>query len=93
LFVHVTGRSSQLLGGSEMDRHETIEETGKPIQAAGGTGSALVVDHEDPAAVAELVAAIVRPRSMTHSKCRHWLVGRSRHPSRPPGTQRDGAIS
>jgi NAD(P)-dependent dehydrogenase (short-subunit alcohol dehydrogenase family) len=60
LFVYATGRSSQVSGSSEMDRPETIEETGELIQAAGGPGSALVVDHEDPAAVAELVATIER---------------------------------
>jgi NAD(P)-dependent dehydrogenase (short-subunit alcohol dehydrogenase family) len=41
-----------------MDRPETIEETGDLIRAAGGEGSALVVDHEDTAAVAAAVAAI-----------------------------------
>jgi NAD(P)-dependent dehydrogenase (short-subunit alcohol dehydrogenase family) len=58
LFVYATGRSSRVSGGSEMGRPETIEETGELIRAAGGAGSALVVDHEDPAAVAGLVAAI-----------------------------------
>ncbi len=56
----VSGRSSQATGRSEMDRPETIEETGELIRAAGGAGSALVVDHEDPAAVAGLVATIER---------------------------------
>ncbi len=60
LFVYATGRSSRVSGRSEMDRPETIEETGELIQVAGGSGSALVVDHEDPAAVAALVAAIER---------------------------------
>jgi NAD(P)-dependent dehydrogenase (short-subunit alcohol dehydrogenase family) len=60
LFVYATGRSSRVSGRSEMGRPETIEETGELIQAAGGTGSALVVDHEDPAAVAGLVATIER---------------------------------
>src|SRR5204863_865676 len=41
---------------------ETIEETGDLIAAAAGAGSALVVDHEDPASVAELVSAIERDR-------------------------------
>lgn len=45
---------------SEISRPETIEATGDLIRAAGGTGSALIVDHEDPAAVAGLVAAIKR---------------------------------
>src|SRR5947209_20520764 len=59
-FVFATGRSSRGYGRSEMDRPETIEETGELIAAAGGTGEALVVDHEDPAAVAELIARIER---------------------------------
>ena len=58
LFVCATGRSSQASGRSELGRPETIEQTGELIRAAGGAGSALVVDHEDPAAVAGLVAAI-----------------------------------
>jgi NAD(P)-dependent dehydrogenase (short-subunit alcohol dehydrogenase family) len=60
LFVYATGRSSRVSGASEMDRPETIEETGELIRAAGGTGSALVVDHEDAAAVAGLVATVER---------------------------------
>jgi NAD(P)-dependent dehydrogenase (short-subunit alcohol dehydrogenase family) len=58
LFVYATGRSSRVAGRSEIGRPETIEETGDLIEAAGGAGSALVVDHEDPAAVAALIAAI-----------------------------------
>jgi NAD(P)-dependent dehydrogenase (short-subunit alcohol dehydrogenase family) len=60
LLVVATGRSSRVSGGSEMGRPETIEETGELIAAAGGTGRALVVDHEDPAAVAGLMAAVER---------------------------------
>ncbi len=51
-YVYATGRSSRLSGRSEIDRPETIEETGDGIEAAGGHGSALVVDHERPDAVA-----------------------------------------
>ena len=58
--VFATGRSSRATGPSEIGRPETIEETGDLIAAAGGLGSALVVDHEDPAAVGELVSAIER---------------------------------
>ena len=58
--VYATGRSSRTSGPSELGRRETIEETGELVAAAGGEGSALVVDHEDPAAVAELVATIER---------------------------------
>ena len=43
-----------------MDRPETIEESGELIAAAGGTGEALVVDHEEPAAVAALIARVER---------------------------------
>ena len=57
-YVYATGRSSRQAGPSEIGRPETIEDTGGLIAAAGGAGSALVVDHEDPAAVAELVSAI-----------------------------------
>jgi NAD(P)-dependent dehydrogenase (short-subunit alcohol dehydrogenase family) len=61
-FVYATGRSSRSSGPSEIDRPETIEETGDLMEAAGGTGAALVADHEDPAAVEELVAGIERDR-------------------------------
>ena len=57
-YVYATGRSSRISGRSEIDRPETIEDTGDAIEAAGGTGSALVVDHEDPDAVAALVERI-----------------------------------
>jgi NAD(P)-dependent dehydrogenase (short-subunit alcohol dehydrogenase family) len=57
-FVYATGRSSRRSGLSEIGRPETIEETGDLIAAAGGTGAALMVDHEDPAAVSGLVSAI-----------------------------------
>jgi NAD(P)-dependent dehydrogenase (short-subunit alcohol dehydrogenase family) len=60
LFVYATGRSSRVAGQSEIDRPETIEETGELIQAAGGAGSAVVVDHEDTGAVAALLAGIER---------------------------------
>jgi NAD(P)-dependent dehydrogenase (short-subunit alcohol dehydrogenase family) len=60
--VYATGRSSRASGPSEIGRPETIEETGDLVAAAGGSGSAHVVDHEDPAAVAALVATIERER-------------------------------
>jgi NAD(P)-dependent dehydrogenase (short-subunit alcohol dehydrogenase family) len=62
LYVYATGRSSESAGPSEIGRPETIEATGELISRAGGEGSARVVDHEDPAAVAELVAEIERDR-------------------------------
>ena len=61
-FVYATGRSSRTAGPSELGRPETIEETGELMTAAGGEGAAVVVDHEDPAAVGELVAGIERNR-------------------------------
>ncbi len=57
-YVYATGRSSRTTGPSEIGRPETIEETGDLIAAAGGAGAALVVDHEDPASVAELIDGI-----------------------------------
>jgi NAD(P)-dependent dehydrogenase (short-subunit alcohol dehydrogenase family) len=59
-YVYATGRSSRASGPSEMGRPETIEETGELMATAGGAGSALVVDHEDPVSVAELVGGIER---------------------------------
>ena len=59
-YVYATGRSSRASGPSELGRPETIEETGELVEAAGGAGSALVVDHEDPATVTELVARVER---------------------------------
>ena len=55
-FVWATGRSSRS-GRSEIDRPETIEDTGDLIEAVG-RGRAVVVDHEDSDAVAALVARI-----------------------------------
>ena len=54
--VYATGRSSRA-GRSEIDRPETIEETGDLV-AAVGSGTAVAVDHEDPDAVAALVRRI-----------------------------------
>ncbi len=59
-FVYATGRSSRASGPSEIGRPETIEETGELMATASGAGSALVVDHEDPGSVAELVGGIER---------------------------------
>jgi NAD(P)-dependent dehydrogenase (short-subunit alcohol dehydrogenase family) len=56
--VYATGRSSRLTGRSEIDRPETIEETGELVEAAGGSATALVVDHEDSGAVAALAERI-----------------------------------
>src|SRR5919107_709160 len=58
IYVYATGRSSRATGRSEIGRPETIEDTGELLAAAGGQGTALVVDHEDPAAVAALVGRV-----------------------------------
>jgi NAD(P)-dependent dehydrogenase (short-subunit alcohol dehydrogenase family) len=55
--VYATGRSTRS-SRSEYDRPETIEETAELIEAAGGEGVALRVDHLDPDQVAELVRRI-----------------------------------
>ncbi|MFE0187769.1 SDR family oxidoreductase [Streptomyces sp. NPDC058989] len=59
-FVYATGRSSRTAGRSEIDRPETIEETGDLIVAAGGSGTALRVDHLDSDQVADLVRRVDR---------------------------------
>lgn len=59
-FVYATGRSSRATGLSDMDRPETIEETGELIAAAGGEGAALRVDHLDVDAVRALVDRVRR---------------------------------
>jgi NAD(P)-dependent dehydrogenase (short-subunit alcohol dehydrogenase family) len=58
--VYASGRSSRASGRSEIDRPETIEETGELMAAAGTPGTAVVVDHEDPDAVGDLLARIDR---------------------------------
>ena len=57
-FVYATGRSSRKTGPSEIDRPETIEDTGDLIDAAGGEGAALRVNHLEPEQVADLVGRI-----------------------------------
>ena len=58
-FVYATGRSSRVQGRSEIDRPETIEDTGDRI-AAVGEGVALRVDHLESDQVRDLVARIER---------------------------------
>ncbi|WP_055586216.1 SDR family oxidoreductase [Streptacidiphilus griseoplanus] len=55
--VYVTGRSSAA-GRSDLDRPETVEETARRVDAAGGTGIAVRTDHSRPAEVEALVARI-----------------------------------
>src|ERR1051326_1819827 len=61
-FVYGTGRSSGVTGPSELGRPETIAETGELMDAPGGDGAALRIDHLDPDAVAALVARIEAER-------------------------------
>src|SRR5436190_14194408 len=55
--VYCTGRSTRE-HRSEYDRRETIEETAELVDAAGGHGIAVEVDHLKPALVRTLVARI-----------------------------------
>jgi NAD(P)-dependent dehydrogenase (short-subunit alcohol dehydrogenase family) len=63
--VYCTGRTT---GGqrSEMNRPETIEETAALVDAAGGRGIAVQVDHLDPQQVRALVARIEREQGSLH---------------------------
>jgi len=51
--VYVTGRTTRN-GRSPMGRSETIDETAEMVEAAGGRGIAVKVDHSDPAQVETL---------------------------------------
>jgi NAD(P)-dependent dehydrogenase (short-subunit alcohol dehydrogenase family) len=55
--VYCTGRTTRQRR-SEYDRPETIEETAELVDAAGGNGIAVEVDHLQPAQVEALVARI-----------------------------------
>lgn len=57
-FVYATGRSSRTGGRSEIDRPETIEETGDLIHAVGGNGTALRVDHLESEEAESLVRRV-----------------------------------
>ncbi|MGW0230961.1 SDR family oxidoreductase [Actinopolymorpha singaporensis] len=57
--VYVTGRTTRERR-SEYDRPETIEETAELVTAAGGTATAVAVDHQEPDQVADLVRRIER---------------------------------
>ena len=63
--VYVTGRSTRDQR-SEMDRPETIEETAELVDAAGGRGIAVAVDHLVPEQVAALVARIDDEQGALH---------------------------
>jgi len=63
--VYVTGRSTRA-ERSEMNRPETIEETAELVDAAGGRGIAVQVDHLVPERVRDLVARIDREQGALH---------------------------
>jgi NAD(P)-dependent dehydrogenase (short-subunit alcohol dehydrogenase family) len=63
--VYVTGRSTRARR-SEMDRPETIEETAALVDAAGGRGIAVRVDHLVPGEVRALVERIRGEQGALH---------------------------
>jgi NAD(P)-dependent dehydrogenase (short-subunit alcohol dehydrogenase family) len=63
--VYVTGRSTRS-ARSEMNRPETIEETAALVDAAGGRGIAVQVDHLVPDQVRALVARIEEEQGALH---------------------------
>jgi NAD(P)-dependent dehydrogenase (short-subunit alcohol dehydrogenase family) len=63
--VYCTGRSTRS-ARSEMDRPETIEETAELVDAAGGRGVAVRVDHLVPDEVRALVARIRAEQGALH---------------------------
>ncbi|MFD3649639.1 SDR family oxidoreductase [Streptomyces cyaneofuscatus] len=63
--VYATGRTSGS-ERSEMDRPETIEETAALVDAAGGRGIAVQVDHLVPDQVSALVARISGEQGALH---------------------------
>jgi len=63
--VYVTGRTTRRQR-SEMDRPETIEETAELVDAAGGVGIPVRVDHLVPDEVAALVARIDDEQGALH---------------------------
>ena len=56
--VVCTGRSTRAHPSADPARPETLEETAELVDAAGGTGVAVRVDHTDEEAVAELFARV-----------------------------------
>src|SRR5688572_13511188 len=63
--VYVTGRSTRE-ARSEYDRPETIEETAELVDAAGGEGIPVRVDHLDPDAVRALCERIDADHGRLH---------------------------
>ena len=63
--VYATGRTTRAMR-SEMNRPETIEETAALVDAAGGRGIAVRVDHLVPEEVRALVDRIEREQGALH---------------------------
>src|SRR5438552_17804135 len=63
--VYVTGRTTRTQR-SELNRPETIEETAELVDAAGGRGIAVQVDHLVPEEARALVARIEREQGALH---------------------------
>ncbi len=63
--VYCTGRTTRQVR-SEMDRPETIEQTAELVDAAGGRGIAVRVDHLVPDEVRALVARIADEQGVLH---------------------------
>jgi NAD(P)-dependent dehydrogenase (short-subunit alcohol dehydrogenase family) len=63
--VYCTGRTTSSQR-SEMNRAETIEETAALVDAAGGRGIAVQVDHLEPQQVRALLARIEREQGHLH---------------------------
>jgi NAD(P)-dependent dehydrogenase (short-subunit alcohol dehydrogenase family) len=63
--VYVTGRTTRA-ERSEMNRPETIEETAELVDAAGGRGIAVQVDHLVPERVRDLITRIDREQGALH---------------------------
>lgn len=63
--VYVTGRSTTA-ARSEMDRPETIEGTARLVDAAGGQGIPVAVDHLDHRAVRSLVERVEAEQGALH---------------------------
>jgi len=63
--VYCTGRTTRAQR-SEMDRPETIEETAEQVDAAGGRGIAVQVDHLVPDEVDALVERIDAEQGALH---------------------------
>src|ERR1700710_3234309 len=70
--VYCTGRTTRERR-SDYDRPETIEETAELVDAAGGRGIAVAVDHLDPAQVEALVERLDAPQRRLEVLVNHIL--------------------